>query len=387
MNWILWGLAFFLLGAPTAMLMLDRLAGLSAKRSFRTQGLPALLVFIALGLYTFVVDDPLFELIWWGFVGGIVGTIALDAVRLPGVRAGAFPMDMPMMFGAMVLGVAPVVQRKIVAQVVEDIAALPPEAREREMLARMMYLAVAPAWRRRLLMSGMLEGLRRLPQEQADAMRRSQIGILTALPEKHRVAMMKTMDELMMGVPPANEPLRARLQNPSEIKLPQIAMRDFRAKAKKAFLEASEETKVSRRSTATAGYAWHFVNGATYGIAFTLLFGAGSWPLVLLWGVFVWAIMMVSMPKMMPMVRFPRSFPVVPLLAHVAMAIPIGYFAINFVSASGSSSSLVAGAGLEWLLRALGLAGGLGILSIAATRRVEPVESQFRSDPNANRRR
>ncbi len=356
MNWILWGLAFFLLGAPTAMLMLDRLAGLSARRFFRTQGLPALVVFVALSMYTFTVREPLFDLIWWGFIGGIVATLALDAVRLIGVRAGAFPMDMPMMFGAMVLGVAPVVQKKIVAQVVEDIAALPAEARHREMLARMMYLAVAPAWRRRVLMSGMLDGLRKLPQDKADAMRRSQIEILTSLPEKQRVAMMKTMDELMMGVSPAEEPFPARLRSPSEIKLPQIPMADFRDKAKKAFSQASEETGVSPGRIATAGYLWHFANGASYGIAFTLLFGAGSWPLALLWGIFVWAIMMVSMPKMMPMVRFPRSFPIVPLLAHLAMAIPIGYFAINFVSAPGSSSSLIAGAGLEWLLRALGLA-------------------------------
>lgn len=355
-NWILWGLAFFLLGAPTAMLMLDRLAGLSAKRVFRTQGLPALVVFVALSIYTFSVREPLFDLIWWGFIGGIVATLALDAVRLIGVHAGAFPMDMPMMFGAMVLGVAPVVQKKIVAQVVEDIAALPSEARHREMLARMRYLAAAPAWRRRLLMSGMLEGLRKLPQEKADAMRRSQIEIMTSFPEEQRVAMMKTMDELMMGVPPAEETLPARLRSPSEIKLPQIPMADFRNKAKKAFSQASGETGVSPGRIATAGYLWHFANGATYGIAFTLLFGAGSWALAIVWGVLIWAVMMVSMPKMMPMVRFPPSFPIVPLLAHVAMAIPIGYFAINFVSSSGSSSSLVAGAGLEWLLRALGLA-------------------------------
>jgi|GEM_PF-848899 len=356
MNWILWGLAFLLLGAPTAMLMLDRLAGLSAKKFFRTQGIPALVVFGALSLYTFGSNDPLFDLIWWGFIGGIAGTVALDAVRLIGVRAGAFPMDMPMMFGAMVLGVAPVVQRKIVAQIVKDIAALPPEARHREILGRMRYLAAAPAWRRRLLMSGMLEGLRQLSREQADAIRKAQIEILASLPEKQRVAMMKTMDELMMGLPPVEESLPARLRNPSDVRLPQIAMADFRRKAKTAFFQASEETKVPRTRIATAGYLWHFANGATYGMAFTLLFGAGSWPLAILWGIFVWAIMMVSMPKMMPMVRFPRSFPIVPLLAHLAMAIPIGYFAITFVSASGSSSSLVAGTGLEWLLRVLGLA-------------------------------
>jgi len=357
MNWILWGLAFILLGAPTAMLMLDRLAGLSAKRFFRTQGLPALFAFTALSAYLLAARDPLFELVWWGFVGGIVGTIALDAVRLLGVKTGAFPMDMPMMFGAMVLGIAPVVQRKIVAQVVADIAKLPPEERWREMLARMKYLAAAPAWRRRLMMSGMLEGLRRLPQEQAYAMRRAQMEILTSLPEDARTTLMKTMDELMLGTAPIEEPLRSSLRNPSGVKLPQIAMRDFREKAKRAFPEASEETRVSMKAIAAAGYTWHFVNGATYGIAFTLLFGTGSWVLAILWGVFVWVVMMVSMPKMMPMIKFPiPRFLFVPLIAHIAMVIPIGYFAINFVSPMTSGSSFVSGTGLDWLLWALGLA-------------------------------
>jgi hypothetical protein len=356
MNWILWGLAFLLLGAPTAMLMLDRLAGLSARTFFRRQGLPALIGFVALSLYLFAVHDPFFDLIWWGFVGGIVATVALDAVRLVGARAKAFPMDMPMMFGAMVLGIAPVVQRKIIAQVVKDIAALSPEERRNEMLARMKYMAAAPAWRRRLLMSGMLEGLRKLPQELADSMRGAQMEILTSLPENARVALMKTMDELLMGVSPTRDTLVARLRSPPDVKLPKIAMRDFQEKAKRAFPEASKETNMSRKAIGTAGYLWHFVNGATYGIGFTLLFGAGSWPLVLLWGVFVWAVMMVSMPKMMPMVRFPRSFPIVPLVAHLAMAIPIGFFAIKFIPAGASSSSLTFGAGLGWLLQALGLA-------------------------------
>jgi len=355
MNWILWALAFFLLGAPTAMLMLDRLAGLSAKAFFRTQGLPAFTVFVGLSTYLFAVGDPLFELIWWGFVGGITATAALDAVRLVGVRIGAFPLDMPMMFGAMILGVAPAIQRKVVAQIVADIARLPPEKRRMEMLARMEYLAAGPAWRRREMMSGMLEGLRSLPEDQANAMRSMQMDILTSLPEDERGAMMRTMDGLLMGTPVDNEGLLARLRNPPGIKPPQISMGDFREKARKAFQEALNEARRSRTQIATAGYAWHLVNGATYGIAFTLLFGAGSWILAILWGIFVWAVMMVSMPKMMPMIHFPRWFPIVPLIAHIAMAIPIGFFAIHFVSPTASSSSFVFGAGLDGLLRVLGL--------------------------------
>ena len=84
-------------------------------------------------------------------------------------------------------------------------------------------------------------------------------------------------------------------------------------------------------------------------------FGRGSWALAFGWGIFIWLVMNVSMPRMMTVIRFPRTFPVVPLLAHLAMAVPIGYFALTFVSPSASEASLISRLGLEGLLRALGL--------------------------------
>lgn len=90
------------------------------------------------------------------------------------------------------------------------------------------------------------------------------------------------------------------------------------------------------------GYLWHAINGATYGIAYTLLFGSGSWLLAFGWGTFVWSVMMASMPKMMPMVKlsYPK-FMVIPLIAHLAMAMPISYFALSYVTPGASATSLL----------------------------------------------
>lgn len=65
--------------------------------------------------------------------------------------------------------------------------------------------------------------------------------------------------------------------------------------------------------------------------------------------------MMVAMPRMMPMIRFPKWFPVVPFLAHLAMAVPIGYVGQTFISPEASDTSLVSGLGLEGVLRFVGI--------------------------------
>ena len=131
--------------------------------------------------------------------------------------------------------------------------------------------------------------------------------------------------------------------------MPKIPMSTFMQLAGKwgvhtkgsAFELAAQEASVSPRSLVFAGYLWHAINGATYGIAYTLLFGSGSWLLAFGWGTFVWLVMMGGMPKMMPMIHLPYPrFMIVPLLAHWAMALPIGYFALNYVSSEASASSL-----------------------------------------------
>lgn len=350
--WILWVPLFLLLGAPTAMLMLDRIRGLPAPKFLRTQGIPALILLVAITIYLVAWGHPLAGLIVWGLIGGLVATVALDAVRLAGVRLGAFPMDMPLMFGLIILGLAPAFQRNILANMVVRVADLPDDKKRRFMERRIAFLGAAPERVRWMLLSGMSEGLSRLPEEERMRMRRVQMEILASVSEDTRRNIMATMDTL--SAKPVGSVTTGG--GTGGLRVPQIPMSVFRSLEGRARSETLKESDVSLAKLGTAGYVWHFVNGATYAIAFSLLFGHGSWALAVLWGVFVWAVMMITMPKMMPMIKFPYpKFLLVPFIAHIAMAIPIGFFALTFVTPAAHLESFVAGTGLDEVLRLLGL--------------------------------
>ncbi len=60
--------------------------------------------------------------------------------------------------------------------------------------------------------------------------------------------------------------------------------------------------------------------------------------------------------QMMPMIKFPYPrFLLVPFFAHIAMAIPIGFFALTFVTPAVHLESFIVGTGLDEVLRLLGL--------------------------------
>ncbi len=126
--------------------------------------------------------------------------------------------------------------------------------------------------------------------------------------------------------------------------MPQIPMRVARDVMAAALPKAVAEAGVSRAAVLLAGYGWHLLNGLGLGAAYTLLFGAGTWTLAITWGIFIWAGMMATMPLMMPMIRFPMPrFLIVPFIAHIVMAGPIGFFALkaSHTAAAGSLLGLV----------------------------------------------
>jgi hypothetical protein len=71
--------------------------------------IPGLVVHIGLFAWSAKNDKALHGRLVTGLVAGIVGTIALDVIRLIGVKVGVFG-DMPSMFGAMMLTGKPVPQ-------------------------------------------------------------------------------------------------------------------------------------------------------------------------------------------------------------------------------------------------------------------------------------
>lgn len=353
-NFPLWLLSLVLTGAPTAALMLDRVREYPAPRFFKTQGLPAIIVFIILVAYLSYVGDHLLELLLWGAIGGLGATVTLDIVRLLGVRFNAFPLDMPQMFGAMALGVAPKLPKHVMVRMVAMLAELPDSKRREMMEPRIRAISELPDVERRMFMDMMMSGLNKLPQEKRDGVMKTQIEILSSLPKENRSNMMRTMDSLTL--PASSDPDVGILKSPMAVfragKMPKIPMAIFIGLVGKwgvhtkggAMDLTAQESRVSPFSLVFAGYLWHAINGATYGMAYTLLFGSGSWLLAFAWCTFVWLVMMVGMPKMMPMIHLPYpKFMVVPLLAHWAMAIPIGYFALNFISPTASASSLFEG--------------------------------------------
>lgn len=333
MNWWYWSVLFALNGAPISLLLADRLLGVPGHLVIRFLGIPWLAALTGFLIYGGVSETQILALFGWGALGGLLGTITLDAVRLAGLRAGAFPMDMPMMFGAISFGLAPRLQRHMMMRMVEQVSALPAEQRRAMLEPRLRAIARLQPAKRAAVVGAMRAGLERLPDERRAAMMETQVGALVTLEPPARRAIMAAMDAAMLdgGKPPYGQPRG----------LPKIPMAQFRALAEKAFPDTFAEANVGKGRIALAGYTWHVLNGVSFGSMFTLLVGDGNWWWAFGWGAVVWALMMVAMPFMMPIVRFPKWFPVVPFWAHIAMVAPIGAVAIAWVTGHQADLSLL----------------------------------------------
>ncbi|MGQ0669891.1 MAG: hypothetical protein ACT4PO_09505 [Actinomycetota bacterium] len=334
MNWSLWIPLLVLTAAPVTLLMADRILGVPAAKVIRYLGPPALVVYATLIVYGAVQGHEVVTLLAWGALGGFLATIALDIIRLVGLRLGLFPMDMPMMFGLIALGHAPRLQRNMIGRLVEELSTLPEEERSRMMAARLPAMWRLDPAKRRAVVGAMMAGLGRLPEESRRQVMATQMQVLTQLPEETRLILMRTMDEAAQGVDgfPYSQPRG----------LPKIPMTTFRRLASKALPDTFEETGTSRVKVAFWGYTWHFLIGMSFGIMYTMFAGDGTWGLAFAWGTFVWLAMMVAMPPMMPHVGFPKWFPLWPLLAHLVMAVPIGAVALAWVSrADANAASLL----------------------------------------------
>jgi len=339
MHWIAWLLVFVSLGVPVGSLVVDRILGIPARKLFVWWGVPSLVVFILGTLYAAATRSPLLELIIWGVIAGWLATAALDTVRLIGVRFKAFPLDMPMMFGAIALGLAPKLQRNMMGQMVAHIAGLPEPARRQMLEERLKALVRLPEPMRATVMAAMRRGLDRLPEEKRLAVVGTQLDLMAEMASPARATLLTTMDQVLFNTV---RPVYAQPRG-----LPKLPMALFREFMERAYPLTLQEENVSHRTAAFWGYLWHFTIGATFGITYTLLFGQGSWPLALGWGIFVWLSMMILMPPMMPLIRFPWWFPIVPFIAHIAMAIPIGYVALNYLDPAAHAASLFGALG--WL--------------------------------------
>lgn len=340
MSWVLWTLVFISLGVPVGSLTIDRIFGLPARVQWKYWGLPSLVFFGGGLIVALASGNPLAELVLWGVVSGLLSTAALDVVRLFGHHLlRAFPLDMPQMFGTIAYGLAPQLQRNVMGQMVKFLAEAPEEQRRMMLAERLRAIAGLREPQRLAVAGAMQHGLAQLPEDRRQTMMTTQMGLLAELASEQRRTMMATMDAVMAG---QVQPVYGQPRG-----LPKIPMALIRRFMEAALPQTWQEAGLSPAKPLWAGYIWHFIIGITFAISYNMLFGYGTWSLALGWGIFIWLVMMIAMPLMMPLVKFPAWFPIVPLIAHLVMAIPIGYVALNFLSPAAHTAGLVGALG--WL--------------------------------------
>lgn len=335
MHWALWILAFAIINIPILTLLADRILAVPAPRVIKYVWGPSTMVLVGVLLIANRTDPNLLELLKWGLIGGVVATVALDVVRLFGHHVlKAFPVDMPQVFGMLALGLGPKLQEHMIAGLVGRMAEADAGMQRKMLAERLTAMARLPEPVRISVARAMRKGLAVLPDERRLGLMQTQMALLAELPGDLRRPVMRAMDLAMRdGARPAYAQPRG---------LPRVPMHVARELLQDALPRAAAEVRTPHAKVLLTGYGWHLLNGLGFGLAYTLLFGSGTWLLALGWGVFIWAGMMAAMPIMMPTIRFPMpGFLIVPFIAHIVMAIPIGYYALK-ISAAADVASLTA---------------------------------------------
>ena len=335
MNWVLWILAIVSLGVPVGSLTIDRMFGIRARLLWRYWGIPSLIAFIVALIGGLITGDAIVELILWGIVSGILASAALDVVRLIGHHVlKAFPLDMPQLFGTIAYGLAPQLQRNLMGQMVKFMSESSEEQRHRMLADRLPVIAGFRNPLRLAVVGAMQHGLAQLPEDRRQGVMTTQMRVLAELTPEQRRTLMTTMDAAMAG---KAEPVHVQPRG-----MPKLPMQVIRRFMSVALPETWREAGLPSSKPILAGYVWHFIIGTTFAISYNLLFGNGTWTLAFAWGIFIWATMMVTMPPMMPLVQFPwPRFAVVPFVAHLVLAVPIGYVALNLLSPAANAASLL----------------------------------------------
>lgn len=334
MHWLLWLLAFAVINIPILTLLADRILAVPAHKVLRYVWVPGAIV-LALVLLTARRADPsLLELLKWGLLGGFLATVGLDVVRLFGHHVlKAFPADMPQIFGTLALGLGSRLQENMIAGLVGRMADAPPPMQRQMLAERLTAMARLPQAVRVNVVRAMRKGLTALPEEKRLTLMQTQMGLLADLPGDVRRPVMQAMDLAM-----SDGAVRSYAQPRGMPRIPMHVARDLMGAA---IPRTAHEAGTAYAGLLVAGYLWHLLNGLGFGMAYTLLFGPGAWWLAFAWGIFIWAGMMITMPIMMPVINFPMpGFLAVPFVAHVVMAVPIGYYALKAGPAATAASLL-----------------------------------------------
>ena len=331
---MVWWLFLLLLGLtaiPSFLLMADRILDVDSHDVIRRWGMPYLVVSAGALVVAGLNGGDYIELVTWGALAGLLGTITLDIVRLIGLKAGAFPLDMPIMFGLMSLGEARLLQSRVMGQVLQN--AVDSGTIKEFVGERIKRIPTLPETQRVNAVAAMMGAIATLDDSTRQEVNEAQLATMGSLDSESRQTLMTAMDAA--GI----------TERPGQPRgLPRVPFTVFRAAASRGIGLLQNSHRSLMRRALRAGYFWHAVNGVSFGVAYALLFGQGNVGWAIAWGVFVWAAMTVAMPAMMPVLKLPAWFPIVPLVAHIAMIVP--YFPLtSWVGESANQAGL-----LGWLI-------------------------------------
>lgn len=327
MDWVIWLLLSGWAALPITLLVVDRVFDVDSHRVLRGFGWVFVAASVVLIGGVWLVDANYVKLVAWGALVGFFGTVTLDVVRLIGLKLGAFPLDMPIVFGAMATGTIRRLQHLVMGQVLHNELVA---GDLRQFVASRVSVIPRLSERQRVNVGATMMGaIATLPESEAEQVGRTQFETLSRFDGDGRRAIMRAMDAASSVVRPGQP--RG---------LPRVPMVKFRRAAESATRMFRSENPDAFRAAFSAGYLWHGINGISFGIMYGLIFGPGSWVWALAWGTAVWLAMMVLMPLMMPTLKLPPWFPVVPFAAHMAMVLP--FLALQmWVSDSANAVSLL----------------------------------------------
>ncbi|MEE9237598.1 MAG: hypothetical protein V3U52_07405 [Thermoplasmata archaeon] len=114
-------LTLAVVAVPSQMLLLDLLGKLPATKTLRFVGVPALVVFVLLLLFFSTSNSVLLGAVALGIAAGLLATLALDSIRIPGYLLRWMPMDLPMRFGTMILGLDKKLKLRVMSSVLSNV--------------------------------------------------------------------------------------------------------------------------------------------------------------------------------------------------------------------------------------------------------------------------
>lgn len=122
---------------------------------------------------------------------------------------------------------------------------------------------------------------------------------------------------------------------------PKLPVKVIRTLARPTLREVLQENKTPLGKVRLVGYTWHYLNGASFGVAHALLFGRGPWVFTVGFGLLLAVVFLTIIRFLVPPMKPGLKLPTVVLLAHVGVVLVLGLFTQTFMTDSADAQSLL----------------------------------------------